>query len=90
MELGIMSKAIEQKYVDVRTMHRYLKKGLVKKSEVDTYLKSLPNEEDNFELTVFEDDDLGLGDMSDEEMAAMPPMSEEDINKFDFVDEDAD
>lgn len=85
-----MSKTIEQKHVDVRTMQRYLKKGLIKKSEVDTYLKSLPNEEDNFELTVFEDDDLGLGDMSDEEMASMAPMSEEDIDKFDFIDEDAD
>lgn len=56
----------DEKYFDVRTMHRYLKKGVVKQEEINAHLKALPNDEDNFELTVFENDDLDLP-LEDEE-----------------------
>lgn len=85
-----MAKTFEEKLYDVRTVERYLKKGLVNKSDVTAYLKSLPNEQDNFELTTFEEDDLGLGDMSDEEVASLPPIKEEDIDNFDFLEDEKD
>jgi hypothetical protein len=83
------TKSLEEKHFDVRTMSRYVKKGTLKKSDVESYLKALPNDEENFELTVFDDDGLGFGsEMSDEEVANLPPMSEEDIDKFDFLEDE--
>lgn len=77
-----------EKYYDVRTVDRYLKKGLIKKADLESYLKKLPNDEDNFELSVL-DDELGVGDaLSEEEIKNLPPMSEDDIDNFDFLDKE--
>lgn len=85
-----MSKPVDEKYYDVRTMDRYLKKGLIKKGDVESHLKALPNDEDNFELSVLDDDDeLGIGEvLSDDEMENLPPMSEDDIDNFDFLEKE--
>jgi hypothetical protein len=84
-----MSKPVDEKYYDVRTMDRYLTKGLIKKSDVETHLKSLPNDEDNFELSVLDDDELGIGEvLSDDEIEKLPPMSEDDIDNFDFLEKE--
>lgn len=82
-----MAQDIPEKYLDRRIRERYLKKGLVTKKEVEQHLKALPNDEHNFELTTFAEDDLGIGnELSEEDLKNMPPMSEDDINNFDFVD----
>ncbi len=84
-----MSKPIDEKYYDVRTMHRYIKKGIVSKADAESHLQSLPNDEDNFELSVLDEDDLGVGEsLSDAEIENLPPMSEEDIDNFDFLEKD--
>ena len=57
-----MSKSIKEKYFDLRTRNRYLKKGTLSQNEIDSHLKNLPNDENNFELTTFDDDDLGISE----------------------------
>ena len=54
------SKEITETHFDTRTRQRYMRMGVVTQADYDTYLKSLPNDEDNFELAPFEDDDLDL------------------------------
>ena len=84
-----MSKPIDEKYFDVRTMSRYVRQGRVKKEDINTHLKNLPNDEDNFALSTLDDDDMGVGDvLTDAELEKLPPMSEEDIDNFDFLDEE--
>lgn len=86
-----MSKPADEKYYDVRTMDRYLNKGLIKKTDVESHLKGLPNDEDNFELSVLDDDELGIGEvLSDDEIEKLPPMSEDDIDNFDFLEKEED
>ena len=81
-----MANDIPEKYLDRRTRERYLKKGLVSPKEFDQYLKALPNDEGNFELASFIDDELGVGDeLSEEELENLPPIREEDINDFEFL-----
>lgn len=57
-----MGKNIKEKYLDLRIRNHYLKKGIVSKNEIDSHLKNLPNDENNFELTTFDDDDLGIAE----------------------------
>jgi hypothetical protein len=57
--------------MDVRTYSRYVEKGMIKDAEVQSFLKSLPDETDNavwVDLTV-EDAELGA-DSDDVEAAA--------------------
>lgn len=82
-----MAQGITEKYLDRRVRERYLKKGLITPKELEQHLKALPNDEDNFELTTFVDDELGVGDeLSEDELKNMSPMSESDINDFNFTD----
>ena len=54
---------IQDKFLDLRTRERYLKKGKLSKTELQGYLDALPNEEENFNLTTFEEESF-----SDEEI----------------------
>ncbi len=84
-----MTKNIENKYFDIRTRGRYLKSGEISQKDVDQYLKQLPNDEENFELVMIEEDDIGLGEqLSEEELKSMPSITEENINNFDFLEEE--
>ena len=38
-----MADPIENKHVDKRVAHRYVRKGVVEEKEYDRYLKSLPD-----------------------------------------------
>lgn len=58
----MLGKDIKEKYLDLRIRNHYLKKGIVSKNEINSHLKSLPNDENNFELTTFDDDDLGISE----------------------------
>lgn len=83
-----MSKEIQEKHFDVRVVNRYLKKGTLTPKDLESHYASLPNDEGNFELSVIteDDDDIGLGDeLSDEEIEAMPAMTEDNIDDFDFI-----
>jgi hypothetical protein len=83
-----MEKNLDSKCFDVRTRNRYQSNGEISKKDVDNYFKELPNEEENFELVMIVEDDIGLGDqLTEEELNAMPNMTEENINNFDFLDE---
>lgn len=83
-----MTKNLQEKHFDVRTRDRYLAKGSIQQNDIESYYKALPNEEENFELTTFEDDEIGIGDeLTEEEMEALPPMREEDIDNFDFLED---
>lgn len=83
-----MSKEIAEKYLDKRVSHRYVTKGTINKKDVESYLKELPNDEDNFDLVMFEEDDIGVdGELSDEELEAMPAMTEDKIDNFDFMED---
>jgi hypothetical protein len=80
-------KTPTEKHFDVRSVNYYLKKGVITKKDVESYTAQLPNDEDNFELMVFEDDDLDLGDdFSEADLQAMDPITEENIDNFDFLD----
>lgn len=86
-----MSKNPEEKFFDVRTNSRYIKKSVISQKDLQDHLKALPNDEENFDLVMFEEDDIGVGgEMSEDEINAMPTITEESIGKFDFVDEDED
>lgn len=84
-----MSQNLSEKLIDRRTRERYLKKGLVSQKDIEQHLKSLPNDEDNFELTTFTEDEFeGLGaDLTEDEIKNMPPIKEEDFENFDFLDD---
>lgn len=86
-----MSK-LPEKYFDLRTRDRYIKKNLISKKDVESYLSDLPNDEDNFELSMFEDDDeIGLGEaLSEEELQAMPEITEDNIDDFGFLEQPED
>ncbi len=84
-----MTKNADSKYFDVRTRERYLKSGQISQKEIDQQLKSLPDDEANFELVMVEEDDIGLGDsLSDEELNSMPNMTEDNIDNFDFLEDE--
>lgn len=83
-----MTKSYEEKHFDVRTMDRYLQKGAISQSDIKEHMDALPNDEENFELIMIEDDDIGLGDtLTDEEIQSMPAMTEDSIDNFDFMTE---
>jgi hypothetical protein len=82
-----MSKlSLPEKFFDVRTMTRYARKGNISAKDIDEHYKALPNDEGNFELSIIEDDDIGVGEeLSEDELKALPPMTEDDIDNFDFM-----
>ncbi|MBU0505110.1 MAG: hypothetical protein ABII18_03260 [bacterium] len=83
-----MEKNIDSKCFDVRTRTRYQTNGEISTKDVDHYFKELPNDEENFELVMIVEDDIGLGDqLTEEELNSMPKMTEENINNFDFLDD---
>lgn len=65
-------------YYDKRVTEYYQRKGIITKKDVEAHLKNLPNDEDNFELAPFEDDDLELDSAS-----------LEDVSDLDVSDEDS-
>jgi hypothetical protein len=78
-----MSKTLEERHFDVRTVNRYLKKGSVTKTELEAHYKALPNDEDNFELSILDEDEIGIGEeLSEEELSAMPEITEENLDTF--------
>ena len=80
----------EEKYFDVRVVGRYIKKGTISDGDVDTFKSALPNDEDNFELVMIEEDDIGIGDeLSEEELKAMPTITEDNIDNFDFLEDES-
>lgn len=83
-----MSKSsLPEKFFDVRTMARYAQKGLISAKDIEEHYKVLPNDEGNFELSIIEDDDIGIGEeLSEDELKALPPMTEDDIDNFDFME----
>jgi hypothetical protein len=83
-------KNFAEKHFDVRTQAHYQRKGLITKKDLEDFSSKLPNDEDNFELMVFEEDDLDLGDFSEDELNSMAPITEENINNFDFLDKVSD
>lgn len=56
---------IKQK-MDVRTYSRYVEKGLIKDGDVNTYLKSLPDETENAVWVDLTAEDAELDEESDE------------------------
>ena len=82
-----MSKEIQEKHFDIRVVKRYLAKGAISQSDLKNHYDSLPNDETNFELVMIEDDDIGVGEeLSDAEIEAMPAMTEDNIDNFDFME----
>ena len=79
---------MKEKHYDIRTRNRYLKKGTITEKDVKTFIDALPNDEDNFELSMLDDEDeFALGDtLSEEELQAMPEITEADIDNFDFLE----
>ncbi len=49
-------KKNEEKLYDLRTLDNHLSRGLVKPTEYDKYLKSLPDDEGNYQLVQIDDD----------------------------------
>ncbi|HKY64520.1 MAG TPA: hypothetical protein VJR29_14020 [bacterium] len=49
-------KKNEERLYDIRTLDNYLSRGLIKPTEYDKYLKSLPDEADNYELVQIDDE----------------------------------
>lgn len=83
-----MPNSKSEKYFDVRAVDFYLKKGVISRDEIDKYHKALPNDEENFELTVLqEDDDMNMVGFSEDDIKSMPPLSEDDIDNFDFLND---
>lgn len=87
-----MTQKQPEKYFDVRTVDFYLRKNAVTKQDIEKHIKDLPNDENNFEVAMIDtDDDIGLGDkLSEEELKAMPEITEDNIDDFDFLDEEKD
>ena len=81
-----MSKSIQEKHFDVRVMNRYMQKGVISKQDIEAHYTNLPNDENNFDLVMIEDDEIGMGDeLSEEEISSMPEMTEDSIDNFDFM-----
>lgn len=84
-----MSKNLQEKHFDIRVVNRYLKNGNITEKDLKEHYKSLPNDEDNFELVMIEEDDIGIGEtLSEEELQSMPAITEDNIDNFDFMDEE--
>jgi hypothetical protein len=49
-------KKNEERLYDLRTLDNYLSRGLIKPTEYDKYLKSLPDETGNYELVQIDDE----------------------------------
>ncbi|HEX5035331.1 MAG TPA: hypothetical protein VFW62_12700 [bacterium] len=49
-------KKNEERLYDIRTLDNYLSRGLIKPTEYDKYLKSLPDETGNYELVQIDDE----------------------------------
>lgn len=68
---------IKSRYLDRRTMDRYIEKGLISADEVKSYIKSLPDEAANAQYVqmdlhdaeISEDSDLGIDEDGEEEGA---------------------
>jgi len=85
-----MTKELKEKFFDVRVVDRYKNKGIISQSDIEEHYNNLPNDEDNFELVMIEEDDIGMGDtLSEEEIQAMPAMTEEGIDDFEFMDDNS-
>lgn len=85
-----MNKNLDEKFFDVRTLGRYLQKGVITRQDVQNHLKSLPNDENDFKLVMFEEDDIGLGEeLTEEELKSMPEITEDNIDNFDFLEDSA-
>ncbi len=80
-----MTKDADPKIFDTRVIDRNIKKGLITKKDYDVYLKQLANDEDNFDLVPIEDENAE-GPLSEEEIKAMPEMTPEQIENFDFLE----
>lgn len=63
------AKEFTETHFDTRTRHRYLNMGVISQADYQTYLKALPNDEDNFELAPFEDNDVDLDPVNLEAVA---------------------
>lgn len=50
------SKKNEEKIYDLRTLDNQISRGNVKPADYDKYLKSLPDDEGNYQLVQIEDD----------------------------------
>jgi len=50
------AKKTEEKLYDLRTLDNSLNRGEIKATEYDKYLKSLPDDEGNYDLVVIEND----------------------------------
>jgi len=61
-----MSK-IQLKHFDKRTLTRNTRLGFVSEEEANRFLKSLPDDAENFETVPFEDEDDEFDDEDDEE-----------------------
>lgn len=83
-----MAQNIDEKLLDRRTRERYLSKGLITQKDIEQHLKSIPNDEENFELATFEEDEFGMDeDLTEDDIKNMPPIEEDQIENFDFLDE---
>jgi len=51
-------KKNDEKLYDLRTLDAYQSRGVVKPSDYEKYLKTLPDEEGNFEHVVIEEDEV--------------------------------
>lgn len=56
---------IDPKMTDRRTYDRYLAKGLVKQSEVDQHIKSLPDDSANAQWVTIDLDEAEVGEGSE-------------------------
>jgi hypothetical protein len=56
---------IERKMLDRRTFDRYVSKGLVKQTEIDQHVKSLPDENNNATWVTIDLDEAEVGEGSE-------------------------
>ncbi len=63
------AKEFSETHFDTRTRQRYVGMGVISQDDYQAYLKALPNDEDNFELAPFEDDDVELDSVNLEAVA---------------------
>jgi len=57
------AKKNDEKLFDLRTLDNFQSRGLVKPADYEKYLKTLPDDEGNYELCVLEEDE----DLEDDE-----------------------
>lgn len=53
-----MSTELKEKHFDVRLVSRFQKRGVVKDGDLQKHMSDLPNDEDNFDLVPFEDEEV--------------------------------